>query len=279
MTKSCWRRRGWPFCAKRATSPPRARDAAQARFETGDAPRLEVLQAELEMAASENESMAAEGVLLAARTRLNVLIAQPLDTMNGLSTTIEAGGPVEVEQAVALSRESSAELALLDRQIEEQRARVALARALRTPDVTPSAALTHDSQPEFTWGWRAGLAVTLPVFTTHKAGVQVEQTTLDQLVARRGEAQARITADVTAAAATAEAQRQAYTRYREQILPRAEEVEQLAQDSYKLGQTGIVALLQALRSSRDARLRSLDAASQLLGARADLERAIGASLP
>jgi hypothetical protein len=59
------------------------------------------------------------------------------------------------------------------------------------------------------------------VFTTHKAGVQMEQATLDQLVARRDEAQARIAADVTAAAATAEAQRQAYERYRERILPQA----------------------------------------------------------
>jgi cobalt-zinc-cadmium efflux system outer membrane protein len=136
----------------------RARDAAQTRFDAGDAPRLEVLQAELGLGAAENEAMAAEGVLLAARTRLNVLLAQPLDTLETLTTSIESGGPVAVNQALELTRQSSAELALLDRQIEEQRAKVALARALRTPDVTPSAAVTHDSEPEFTWGWRAGLA-------------------------------------------------------------------------------------------------------------------------
>ena len=168
---------------------------------------------------------------------------------------------------------------MLDRRIEEQRAKVTLGEALRVPDVTPAATLTHDSQPEFTYGWRAGVAITLPVFTSHKAGVLVEQTTLAQLMAERQAALVRIDGDVTAAAVTAEAQRVAYVRYRDVILPQAQQVEQLAQDSYELGQTGIAALLQALQASRDIRLRSLDAISQFQTALADLERAIGAPLP
>jgi cobalt-zinc-cadmium efflux system outer membrane protein len=154
-----------------------------------------------------------------------------------------------------------------------------LAQAQRVPDLTPSASLTHDAEPEFTYGWRVGLAVTLPVFTTHKAGVLVEQATLDQLTAERQAVLQRINGDVAAAAATAEAQRLSYVRYRDVILPKAAEVEQLAHDSYQLGQTGIAALLQALQASRDIRLRSLDAIAQFQGALADLERAVGAPLP
>jgi outer membrane protein, heavy metal efflux system len=156
---------------------------------------------------------------------------------------------------------------------------VTLAQALRVPDVVPSATLTHDAEPEFTYGWRVGVAVTLPVLTSHKAGVLVEQTTLAQLMAERQAALQRINGDVTAAAATAEAQRLAYVRYRDLILPQAAQVEQLAQDSYQLGQTGIAALLQALQASREIRLRSLDAISQFESALADLERAVGAPLP
>lgn len=257
----------------------RARDAAQARFDSGDAPRLELLQAELALAASENEAAAAEGALTAARTRLNVLLGQPLDTSQPLSTLLEAGAPVPLDVALNLARTASAELAVLDRRLEEQRARITLAGALRTPDLIPAATLTHDAQPEFTYGWRAGLGVTLPVFATHKAGVLVEQTTLDQLLAERQAAVTRVSGEVTAAAATAEAQRLAYVRYRDVILPQAQQVEQLAQDSYRLGQTGISALLQALQASRDVRLRALDTMAQLQTALADLERAMGAPLP
>ena len=68
-------------------------------------------------------------------------------------------------------------------------------------------------------------------------------------------------------------------RYRDEIIPQAQQVEQLAQESYQLGQTGIAALLQALQATRDARLRAIDAVSLFQNALADLERAIGARLP
>ena len=257
----------------------RARDTAQARFDAGDAPRLELLQAGLTLAAAENDAIAAQGTVVAARSRLNAILGQPLDTVQPLSSAIDTGGPVVATAALELARTGSTELAVLDRRIDEQRARLALAQALRVPDVVSTATLTHDAQPEFTYGWRAGVAVTLPVFTSHKAGVLVEQTTLDQLSAERDAALRRIFGDVTAAAAGAEAQRLAYVRFRDLILPQAQEVEQLAQDSYQLGQTGIAALLQALQASRDLRLRALEAGSQFEAALADLERAIGAPLP
>ena len=257
----------------------RARNTAQARFDAGDAPRLELLQAQLGLASAENEATAAEGVLVAARARLNTVTGQSLDTVQQLTTPLDAGGPVVMNVVLDLARTGSTELVVIDRQIDQQRARVTLAQALRVPDVIPSAAFTRDSQPEFMYGWRAGVAVTLPLFTSHKAGVLLEQATLDQLMARRQATLVRISGDVTAAVATAEAQRTAYTRFRDIILPQAQQVEQLAQDSYQLGQTGIVALLQALQASRDVRLRSLDTVSQFQTALADLERAIGAPLP
>ena len=163
----------------------RARDAAQARFDAGSSPRLEVMQAQLALAAAENEAAAAEGTASAARAALNALLAQPLDTPTALSTNVDTGEPLGTPAALMLAQTGSTELISLDRQIEAQRARVALADALRVPDVTPTFTLTHRAEPDFTYGWRAGAAVTLPLFTTHRAGVLVEQTTLNQLVAQR----------------------------------------------------------------------------------------------
>jgi cobalt-zinc-cadmium efflux system outer membrane protein len=257
----------------------RVRDTAQQRFEAGSAPRLEVMQAQLTLASAENEATAAQGNAVAARAQLNALLGQPLETVTSLSTAVDAGGPVTTEAAMMLAQTASTELIVIDRQIETQRARILLAQALRVPDVIPAAVLTHDAQPEFTYGWRAGVAVTLPLFTSHRAGVLVEQTTLDQLNAQRQATLVRINGAVTAAAVTVQAQRQLYMRYRDEIIPQAQQVEQLAQESYQLGQTGIAALLQALQATRDARLRAIDAVSLFQNALADLERAIGAPLP
>lgn len=256
----------------------RVRDTAQQRFDAGGAPRLDVMQAQLTLASAENEATAAQGNAAAARAQLNALLGQPLETATTLSTAVDSGAPMTTDGAMTLAQTASTELMALDRQIETQRARIALAAALRVPDVIPTATLTHAAQPEFTYGWRAGVAVTLPLFTSHRAGVLVEQTTLDQLTAQRQATLVRIAGAVTAAAVTVQAQRRLYVRYRDEIVPQAIQVEQLAQEAYQLGQTGLATLLPALQATRDVRLRALDAVWQFQNALADLERAIGVPL-
>jgi len=257
----------------------RARDAAQQRFDAGSAPRLEVLQAELALAQAQNQTTGTRGAATAARMQFNALLGLPLD----VATTIAPGAlgePTTFEAAMDRARAASAELAVLDRRLEEQRARVALARSLKTPDVTPEGSYTRGfgDGAEFQNGWKAAVAVTMPIFTTHKAGVVLEESTLAQLTAERAATEARITSEVAAATTVADAQRQQYIRYRDQIIPQAVLVENMADDAYRLGQTGISAYLQALQATRDVRLRSLQAEADLQAALADLEQAMGAPL-
>jgi outer membrane protein TolC len=89
----------------------------------------------------------------------------------------------------------------------------------------------------------------------------------------------RLRGEVYAAAANAETQRQALLRYRDEVLPRAAEVEVLAEDSYRSGQTGLTALLQSLQAVHDLRLQAVQAGIDYQTALADLERAMGARLP
>lgn len=257
----------------------RARDAARQRFDAGSAPRLELLQAELALAQAQNETTGARGTLAAARTRFNALLGLPLETATTLAPA-DLLIPITFEAAIARARADNAELALIDRRLDEQRARVALAHAMRTPDLTPEASVTRGFEDEaaFQTGWKAGLAVSIPIFTSHQAGVTLEQSALAQLTAERAAAETRITGAVSAAVVIADALRQQYARYRDEILPQAIQVENMADDAYRLGQTGIAAYLQALQATREVRLRSLQAEADLLAALADLEQAMGAPL-
>lgn len=257
----------------------RALGAAQARYEQGDAPRLDVLQVDLALNAAESEVTAAAGIVSAERARLDALLGLPLDAAPPLTTGLDPGGALVSAATLEQALTRSTELAVLDRRIEEQRARLVLARAARVPDVVPAATLTHDAQPEFTYGWRASLTMTVPLFATHAAGVTLEDATLQQLAAQRQAALARIAGEVTAATVSAESRRQAYLQYRDVILPQARQVEEMAQDAYRLGQSELAALLQTLRGTRDVRLRSLDILAQFQLGVADLEKAIGAPLP
>jgi cobalt-zinc-cadmium efflux system outer membrane protein len=253
----------------------RARTATQARFEAGDVARLDVLQADLAAYDAENEAAALSGDEAAARAELNAQLGRPAETM----TTVVEEVP---DDAAPLANEADLEAALarnigvqaLDRAVEEAEARVSLARAEQVPDPTLEGAITRDSEPEFLYGWRAAVAVAIPLFTQHRAGVRLEEAIAAQRRAERAALQQQVRAAVEGARARVAARRQQYRRYRDEVLPRAKEVEAMAEDSYRSGQTGLGALLQSLQATREIRRRALEAALEYATARADLEQAL-----
>jgi cobalt-zinc-cadmium efflux system outer membrane protein len=250
----------------------RTRNAARDRFESGAAPRLEALQAELALAQADNEQEAARGRLAAARAELNTLIGRPPDAAADPSDSFDAGTlPADLNAAVT----GSPDIAAIDREIDEAAARERLARAMRTPDPTVSGGILFDAPPDFTYGWKAGLALTIPVFTRHDAGVRVEAARIIQLRAQRDARVRELAGQATAAAARARAARQRYLRYRDEIVPQLATIESMAEDSYRSGQTGLAAFLQAMQAAREVRLLATDAGLEYQSALADLERALG----
>ena len=260
------------------TIATRARDAAQERFQTGASPRLDALQAQLALSEAQNESARARGEIAAARTELNALLAYPLETVSTLADPLEGGSLPSPAEAMAQAIGANAELQVLQKQIDAERARVALARAMRRPDPSVSGTLTYDAEPEFTYGWRAGLAIALPLFTTGRADVAVAEATLNRAIADREARAQQIRGAVSAAVARATGARQAVERYRTDILPASLQVEQMAQESYQAGQTGLPALLQTVQAAREVRQRALQAGLDYQLALAELERAMGTPL-
>jgi outer membrane protein, heavy metal efflux system len=250
----------------------RTRNAARDRFESGAAPRLEAVQTELALAQADNEQEAARGRLEAARAELNTLLGLPPGAAANPSDGFDVGNlPADVASVIAVSPD----IAAIDRQIDEAVAREQLARAMRTPDSTVSGGVLFDSPPEFTYGWKAGVAITLPIFTRHDAGVRVETAHVAQLRAQREARLMELTGQATAAAARAKAGRQRYLRYRDEIVPQLSTMETMAEDSYRSGQTGLAAFLQAMQAAREVRLLATDAGLEYQSALADLERALG----
>jgi cobalt-zinc-cadmium efflux system outer membrane protein len=257
----------------------RARDAAKERYDAGDVARLEVVQAELNLDQAENEATAVSGERDAARAELNALIGRdphaPTQVVEELAdVTLPAA-----EAAAAAAMAGNAELAVLDRQLLEGAARVALARAQRIPDPSLEGAVTHDAPGEFVWGWRYAVGVTVPLWTRHRAAVLVEEATIAQLKAQRAAMVQRLEGAVGAALARANTQRGQYLRYRDQILPRTREVEAMAEESYRAGQTNLVALLQALQAAREARAKAVQAAYDYQAALAELQRTAAVGPP
>jgi cobalt-zinc-cadmium efflux system outer membrane protein len=174
---------------------------------------------------------------------------------------------------------ANVDIQLADRQLDQARTRIALAKALQVPDVTVQGAMTYRSPPDFTAGWRAGFSATIPLFTRHRADVLREEYATKQAQADREAVQQSATGAIAAARSQAAAlQAQAERNVRE-ILPRMREVEALAEESYRAGQTNLAALLQAFQTARDVRIQALQTALAFQLALADLERAEGTTLP
>jgi cobalt-zinc-cadmium efflux system outer membrane protein len=256
----------------------RARDAAKARVDAGDVPQSDLTQASLALLTSENELTAARGEAAGARADLNALLGQPSDTPLAPADDLFAGALLTLTDATTMAAQVNAELQVVDKKIAAQEAKIALAKAQRTPDLVAGATFTYDNEPDFTFGWRANGTITLPVFTNHRAGVAVEEATLSQLKGEREALMARTNGAIASAIARATAAREQVTRYQNEILPLAAQAEQQAQVSYNAGQTGLVALVEALRTARETRQQGLQAAHDFQQALADLEKAIGAPL-
>jgi cobalt-zinc-cadmium efflux system outer membrane protein len=260
------------------TIATRARDAAQERFQTGAAPRLEALQAGLALSQAQNDVAAARGEVTAARAELNALLAFPADASPVLSDPLEAGPLPTAAIAAQSALAGNAELTVLQKRIDESRAKVALARAMRRPDPSVTGTLTYDAPGEFVFGWRAAAAIALPVFTTGRPEIAVAEATLTRAIAERDARAAEIAGAVNAALARAAAARLALDRYQSEILPASLQVEQMAEESYRAGQTGLPAYLQTLQSAREIRQRALQAGLDYQVALAELERAMGTPL-
>jgi cobalt-zinc-cadmium efflux system outer membrane protein len=257
----------------------RARDVANERHQAGAVPRLEVVQAELSLAQAENEASAVAGERDAARAELNVIIGRDPRAPTQVVVDLAEVSLPAAEAAAAAAMAGNTELAVLDRQMAEAVARAALARAQQIPDPTVEGAVTHNSPPEFVWGWRYALAVSVPLWTRHRAAVRVEEATIAQLKAQREALVQRLEGAVGAALVRANTQQRQYLRYQQEILPRSREVEAMAEESYRAGQTNLVALLQALQVAREARAKAVQAAFDYQVALAELQRAAAVGPP
>ena len=257
----------------------RARDVARERFDAGAVARLEVVQAELNLDQAANEATAVAGERDAARAELNAVIGRDPQAPTRVVEDLADVALPAAEAAATAALAGNAELAVLDRQTTEAVARAALARAQQVPDPTLEGAVTHDAPGEFVWGWRYAVGIAVPIFTRHRAAVRVEEATIAQLKAQREALVQRLEGAVGAALVRANTQRQQYLRYRDQILPRSREVEAMAEESYRAGQTNLVALLQALQTAREARSKAVQAAYDYQVALAELQRAAAVGPP
>jgi cobalt-zinc-cadmium efflux system outer membrane protein len=256
------------------------RDGAQARVDTGAAPRLEVLQADLAVARADADVAAAVSLRRADQARLNGILDWPPDRSVTLDGSLSDGvTEMTIDAANSLARAQNPELLGLDRQIAVEQRRIDLLTAERTPTPTVTVGGVFDAPGEFAAGWRAGVSVGLPLFNRNQGEIAASIATSAQLRAERDAVARTVENGVYAALQTMTARNDQLTTFQQRLIPTATELATLSDESYRSGRTALFTVFEAQRSVRELSEEALQAALDVQLAVADLEDVIGAPLP
>jgi cobalt-zinc-cadmium efflux system outer membrane protein len=230
-------------------------DVTKERLAAGDIPELEVNLVKVELARSEGARIEVARALLQNQTKLCTLMGLPRGE-SPVTTGTDDGETVMtkvLEDLKQLATGNRPDLKALAAEKSRGEADIILARAEGVPDLTAGLALKRDTTSLEIGGiegkdtaYTIGLRVSMPIplFDKNQAGVQEAR-------ARQNSAESRLTAAGKAIEREVETAHAIYLNsekvlslYRSSIIPQLEENLKLTEEAYRLGEVGILAVIQ-----------------------------------
>lgn len=248
------------------------------REREGESSGYDLLRAEQELAEAGIAASEAEGALAAARARLGSYLGPEIDLQAiRLSGDFDPAGPVpERARAVEEALSSRDDLNALRADARRLEVEMRAERRKRIPEPTLAAGWKRtEAQDLRETGFVASLSVPLPVFdrgqtAAARAAAEAERTALDVEILER-----EIRAEVESALARERVARDAVARHGNGVDRRAEELRRIAGLAYEEGESGILDLLDAHRSSLAMELRALAVRHEAKRAEIDRGRVVG----
>lgn len=247
----------------------RVKTAAEERFRSGDAARMDLLLAESELARATSELQTGRLELARGTSGLAVLLGVPLDGEPLLSGDLSDRTLVESPPNQSPYRP---DVLAAEREVAAAEGERALAMTAALPKVAFRLDYGHESGVGVA---RPGVALTVPLFNAGHgergaARARRERARIE-LKAREVSAQTEM-AGLKAAYEAAQASAEELAR---NGIPQSREVEEMAQDAYRAGKINLVALLQVQREVLETRREYTDRLLEAAMAAVDLAVATG----
>ncbi len=254
-------------------------DISKERFDAGDVPKLEVLQAELALKRRENEVEQATNDLKASGIRFNLLLNRSPQAPFHLEGSLENRlGNISLETLLDRAVAERPEVQSMRAEISAQEQRLSLARKGRIPDLQVEGG-TEINDSDFHYGWRFNLAFDLPIFNQRSGEIGSAAATLESLKSEELAERRKIESEVSESYLKFQTAGFRVENYRGKLLPEVTELEEMSQESYHEGKTPLVSALDAQRNSFEVRMEYLGALMEYQTALADLEQSAGIELP
>jgi cobalt-zinc-cadmium efflux system outer membrane protein len=252
----------------------------QARFDAGTVARLDVLQAKVAYAQARNQTIADERARMTALASLNRLLARPPGAATEPAGTLEAPPePGDLPALIALASEHRPEIASIVAQREGSRFSAKLAREFWFPDLNLTLFRNYTVGAPDSYSTVGSIAVPLFFWQHLKGDVAAADAKQIELAADETVTRAQVDLDVRTAWAAADSARRQAIWIRDELLPQAEDAYNVASQSYALGGSSSVDLINARAAMIAARTQLTQALGAANDAAAQLELAVGAPLP
>lgn len=261
---------------------------ARERLAAGDVAELDVNLARVEALRSEGRKIEAEQGLVPIRQRLLLLVGAPAGGDLRIADT-PGTKPViaDLAQLKALALKNRPDLQVAAAEQGKGEAELSLAEAERIPNLTAGINVSREGTETTLAGvsersadYLVGVKLSLPLalYDRNQAGIR-------EALARKSSAEARqafirqgIERDVETSHARLRAAEQAVNIYDKELLPQLSENLKLVQEAYRLGEVGILAVIEEQKKFIEVNEGQLSARHDLNRALAQLEAAVGIAL-
>ena len=249
---------------------------ARAKFESGDAAKIEMLKAKVEMARAENDLSLAANWLFRARVQLNSLLNRPADAPLLLQGELKPP-PLQIGREDCLAQALARRPDIVRARIAEKRLslQMNLAQLAFLPDFQLGVS-RHRINGE-TSTWDVGISVLIPLWFWQPLKGEIAETraNLERGRAAREEIERAIVRDVEQAWQTVATLDRHIQFFEEQVLQEAEEVYRKTMFSYQEGEIGYMELLEAQRTLVNIKREYAQALFQGQNSRIELEKSLG----
>lgn len=250
--------------------------AAQLRFRAGDAPRIDVVRAQVALASAQADLDAARVDLANAQDALQIETGAPASAFSQLRP-LSPASPVPANPDAAVSRAvlQRSDLASAQHAVTAQQAAVDAARRGFFPAVTVSAGYTSGVDTGIpVHGPSANVTVSVPVSRAQSSRVEAEEARLEQARAKAESVRRQVVLEAGAAARTyAETVRALVSASRARAAAQAEL--RATQTGYSNGASSSLDVADARRTYLQAALNEVTAVYAVAQAQATLQEEIG----
>jgi len=264
-------------------------DVTRERLTAGDIPELEMNLVKVELARSEGAKIAVAKTSLESQARLWTIMGVPLGKLPAISGELKSA--ISLTKTLAelkqLAHAQRPDVKALEAEKERNDADIVLARSEAVPNLTAGLAVKRDTtsievggvevkDTDYTIGFK--LSMPIPVFDKNQAGVQEARAKRSSTESRLLAASRNVEREVETAYASYLNSEKVLSLYKTNIIPQLEENLTLSQEAYRLGEVGILAVIQEQKKFFDVSEGYLMALHDRQAALVKLETAVATEL-